>query len=56
MTRKYRIDFSMEFNADDMGELDAATLDDERTLSQLAAQCVAYERDYELANDVHGDY
>lgn len=56
MARKYRTDFSLAFNADDIAELDAATLDDERYLSQLAQQCVAYDRDYELANDVHGDY
>lgn len=56
MTRKYRTVPPLAFDADDLAELESATLDDERYLSQLAEQCVAYDRDYAVANDMHGDY
>lgn len=56
MTRKYRTDTRQIPEWDDSMELDYTTLDDERYIAELARQCAQYERDYAIANDIHGDY
>ena len=56
MTRKYRTDIQHARDYDDIAELEPATLEDEYFIASLARQCAQYERDYAIANDIHGDY